>query len=131
MNHLDTIINSAVYSINPAKGIPYVSGSVLTANGLGTRVFTSSVTISETPSYLTIAGSSNSYPPVGMISVYGGTTAPAGWLLCNGTEMSGATYTNLSTVLARTYGTAATNNFKLPNATQLPTLPVGIYIIKT
>ena len=37
--------------------------------------------------------------PVGTINAYAGTTAPTGWLLCNGTAFSSATYPSLYTIL--------------------------------
>ncbi|MFK7937582.1 MAG: tail fiber protein [Saprospiraceae bacterium] len=45
--------------------------------------------------------------PVGTIQMYIGTTAPAGWLLCNGNSFNAATYPALNTLL----GTNVTPNF--------------------
>jgi microcystin-dependent protein len=63
----------------------------------------------------------------GMISQYGGATAPTGWFLCEGQEVSIATYTNLYNALTTTgtvfpYGAntngsggAGSTHFRLPN----------------
>jgi microcystin-dependent protein len=63
----------------------------------------------------------------GMISQYGGATAPAGWFLCEGQEVLIATYTSLYNVLTSTgtvfpYGAntngsggAGSTHFRLPN----------------
>ena len=59
--------------------------------------------------------STGSATPVGAVNAYAGATAPAGWLLCDGSEKLTATYSELSTLLGTTYGTAATNYFKLPD----------------
>jgi microcystin-dependent protein len=52
----------------------------------------------------------------GTILAFGGTTAPTGYLLCNGASVSQATYANLYAVIGGTYHTNATaGNFNLPN----------------
>ena len=55
--------------------------------------------------------------PAGSVVAYLGLTAPVGWLLCDGSEVSRTTYPNLAPVLADRFGTAANNavNFKLPD----------------
>jgi microcystin-dependent protein len=61
--------------------------------------------------------------PVGTIVAYGGSAAPAGWLLCDGAEHASSSYPELSTVLGNTYGSAAEGKFKVPNLTAR--VPVG------
>lgn len=54
----------------------------------------------------------------GMISVWAGTTAPANWVLCDGSEYSTEDdrYKNLYAVIANTYGTASKDkHFKVPD----------------
>lgn len=43
--------------------------------------------------------------PVGMISPYGGISAPVGWLICDGTAVSRATYATLFPILNPSLGT--------------------------
>jgi len=198
MNSIDGIIDKAIYSINPSTGLSYPQGFIQVADGLGTRIFTSTITgrslttstlivndlypaltlstvtaslqirynktpnaidivgtgsapgvdlssndtkvksltipsATGAPQYLTIAGSQNSYPPVGMITLYGGATGPIGWLQCNGATPLIATYPALAAVLGTRYGPVTATTFTLPGTAQLPTIPappLGIYIIK-
>ena len=63
---------------------------------------------------------SGSATPAGTVNAYAGvnTAVPAGWLLCNGQEVSQATYATLFGVIADTYDpgdTAASGNFLLPD----------------
>ena len=55
--------------------------------------------------------------PVGTIMPYvSATSAPPGWLQCDGQTVNGVDYPQLSAVLGETYGTASTGvTFKLPN----------------
>lgn len=53
--------------------------------------------------------------PIGAVTAFAGGTAPAGWLLCHGQEVSTTTYNELHQVLLTTYGTASAGNFRLPD----------------
>lgn len=54
--------------------------------------------------------------PTGSIIQFGGSIAPAGWLLCNGQEISKTTYANLYTVISDVYGSPFfSTNFVLPD----------------
>ena len=56
--------------------------------------------------------------PVGTIVMYGGSVAPAGWLLCDGAAVSRTTYSELWGVLGTTFGSGDTvNTFNLPDLT--------------
>ncbi len=62
------------------------------------------------------------YSPAGMVSQFAGSTAPTGWLLCDGTEKAIATYAALYAVLGTTYGAltngsggAGTTYFRVPD----------------
>lgn len=50
----------------------------------------------------------------GIMSDYGGPTAPFGWLLCDGTSYPTATYPNLFTAIGYTWGGSGAN-FNVPN----------------
>lgn len=68
----------------------------------------------------------------GMIMPYGGTTAPTGWLLCNGATLSTTTYPALFAVIGHTYGGSG-NSFAVPdmrNSTLAVSTAVN-YIIRT
>lgn len=54
--------------------------------------------------------------PVGAIMPYAGATAPAGFLLCDGSEVPIATYNDLFTVIGTTYGSGQNpNTFNVPD----------------
>ena len=56
--------------------------------------------------------------PVGTILAYGGSSAPTGYLLCNGSEVAKTTYADLYAVIGDAFGTASDNTkFKLPDFT--------------
>ena len=61
----------------------------------------------------------------GMITMYGGTIAPSGWLLCNGTGYSTTIYPALFAVIGYTYGGSG-GTFNVPSLSGTVR-----YIIKT
>ena len=56
--------------------------------------------------------------PIGTIAKYGGTTAPDGWLLCNGQALSKTEYADLFNAIGTNYGGSG-STFNLPALTQL------------
>jgi microcystin-dependent protein len=52
--------------------------------------------------------------PIGCIQQYAGSTAPSGWVLCDGSSLSNVTYADLRTVIGGTYG-SGTGTFTVPN----------------
>lgn len=54
--------------------------------------------------------------PSGSITAFAGASAPSGWLICNGAEVSRSTYSNLFAVVGTTYGAGdGSTTFKLPD----------------
>lgn len=54
--------------------------------------------------------------PIGGIIAFGGTTPPAGYLLCNGAAISRTTYAALFSVIGTTYGAGdGSTTFNIPN----------------
>lgn len=54
--------------------------------------------------------------PTGTITMFGGSTAPSGWLICDGSAVSRTTYSALFTVIGTTYGAGnGSSTFNLPN----------------
>lgn len=51
----------------------------------------------------------------GMIMPYGGSTAPGGWLLCDGSSVLRSDYLNLFGIIGTTYGSADSTHFNLPD----------------
>jgi len=63
--------------------------------------------------------------PPGMMSAFAGTTAPSGWLICDGSAVSRATYAALFTVVGVTYGIGdGSTTFNIPNLKGR--VPVGL-----
>lgn len=55
--------------------------------------------------------------PAGIMQMYASTTAPAGWLLCDGTSYASTTYPRLYAVIGTAYGNPGGGNFNVPNMT--------------
>jgi len=53
--------------------------------------------------------------PAGTVVAFAGTTAPAGWLLCDGTSYLRATYATLFTAIGTAHGTADGTHFNVPD----------------
>ena len=52
----------------------------------------------------------------GIVQLYAGSTAPNGWLICNGQEVSRTTYAALFAVIGTTYGAGdGSTTFNVPN----------------
>jgi microcystin-dependent protein len=47
--------------------------------------------------------------------MYAGSTAPVGWLLCQGQSISRTTYSSLFSIIGTTYGTIDGNSFNVPD----------------
>jgi len=66
----------------------------------------------------------------GAILMWPTTTAPSGYLLCNGSAVSRTTYSSLFSVLGTTFGTGdGSTTFNLPNYTD--NMPIGVGTIAT
>lgn len=66
------------------------------------------------------------YPliPTGSIMAYAGSTAPDGWLLCNGAAINRTTYANLWALISSTYGSGdGTTTFNVPDMRSR--MPIG------
>ena len=53
--------------------------------------------------------------PIGTILAYGGTTAPAGWMICDGTSLLRASYPELFAVIGTAFGSADSTHFNIPD----------------
>lgn len=64
---------------------------------------------------VTIADLRKLFTPSGMISQFGGTTVPSGWLECDGSAVSRTTYADLFAAIGTAYGAGdGTTTFNLP-----------------
>lgn len=72
--------------------------------------------------------SSTAIPPTGAIMPFAGSSAPAGWLLCQGQAISRTTYATLFAVIGTTYGVGdGSTTFNLPDLTNEFIRGVGSY----
>lgn len=66
---------------------------------------------------LTVSGSGGGLAPTGAVSSFAGSSAPTGWLLCDGSAVSRTTYADLYAVIGTTYGVGdGSTTFNVPNA---------------
>jgi microcystin-dependent protein len=84
----------------------------LAANTVGTsQIQNNAVTSAKIDSTVTSAIS-----PTGSIVQYGGSSAPTGWLLCDGSAVNRTTYAALFAVVGTTYGSGdGSTTFNVPN----------------
>jgi len=94
-------ITSAISSNNSSYVNPTIASSITANNSsyVDTQIATSS-------------------SPIGSIVMHSSNTIPSGWLLCDGSQVSQATYANLFAIIGATYNNGTTpsvGNFILPN----------------
>jgi microcystin-dependent protein len=66
----------------------------------------------------------DAFTPIGALVPFAGSTAPSGWLICDGTAVSRTTYAALFAVISTTYGAGnGSTTFNLPNMSNR--IPVG------
>ena len=112
---------------------PVVVDSVIAGTGIGVSSSTGNVTISNT-GVLSVNGSTGTVTvqgvPSGALFMWPTSTAPTGYLNCNGTAVSRTTYSTLFAVVGTTFGTGdGTTTFNLPNYTNR--MPYGTTIGST
>ena len=95
------------------KGILYGQGaSAILATAAGTEGQLLRAGSSGVPAFSTI----NAVNPAGAIIMYGAATAPTGYLLCDGSNVSRTTYSDLFSAISTTYGTGdGSSTFGVPN----------------
>lgn len=53
--------------------------------------------------------------PIGSILPYGGTTAPSGWMICNGASLLRTDYAELFAIIGTAFGSADSTHFNIPD----------------
>lgn len=103
-----------------------IAGAVTTGGNVSvTGNVTATGTISENGSLL-----QDKYAPAGTIQMFGGATAPSGWLICDGLPISRTTYSRLYGIIGTRFGTGdGSTTFNLPNFAGR--MPVGLYSADT
>lgn len=91
----------------------YSYSGVFSSNGTTTLPNVASLSVSTATSTATSTDKFNLLP-AGVIQMYASSTAPAGWLLCDGTAYTTSTYPRLWQVVGTVYGGSG-SNFNVPN----------------
>ena len=71
------------------------------------------------------AAVSASVIPAGTIWDFGGATAPAGWIVCDGRSLSRTTYAALFAVIGTTWGSTSATTFNVPDLRRRATIGAG------
>jgi len=107
-------------SINDVLNVKGSNVGIGTTNP-GTKLeVNGSINITGTINGRTIADLS----PTGTINMWATTTAPAGWVLCDGASLNRTIYAALFAVLGITYGNVSATHFNVPNLKG--NVPVGL-----
>jgi len=92
------------------------SAASFTGNGAAlTALAGANLSSGTVPLAALVAAVQQALCPAGSIIAYGGTTAPAGWLLCDGTSYTRTTYSALFTAISTSFGTASATVFNVPD----------------
>lgn len=102
-------------TITTANAVQVISGDLWYNNNSGTPV--------QITSGNSITSSSSPLVPSGVIWPYGGVSAPTGFLLCDGSSLLRASFSDLFAAIGTTYGTADSTHFNIPNMNGR--IPVG------
>lgn len=109
---------TGVVSIAPGAGSTLNGQTAVVPIPIGAWGLSYGVSTTDTAVVILDAvGNSNAAPaPLGTIEATARTTAPAGWLLCNGSAISRTTYVDLFNAIGTTYGAGdGTTTFNIPN----------------
>jgi microcystin-dependent protein len=103
----DDAFTAASLAVTGQFTLPTADGSadqVLVTNGSGTVTWTDQ------------SGGGGASAPTGAVSMWAGSSAPSGWLECDGSAVSRSTYSSLFAVIGTRYGAGdGSTTFNLPN----------------
>lgn len=124
-SHLDAALDAVETALNSTKldSSNIQSGGIATANYAALSVDAAALA-ADAVTTAKIADANvtrskieaNERFPVGMVSPFAGTSAPDGWLLCNGSAVSRSTYSALFAVIGEAFGEGNnTTTFNVPD----------------
>jgi hypothetical protein len=130
--YADEITSTANMTVNTSTGavtakaitatsVNVSGGGAITGTHVGdgaqlTALAGANITANSIPSTALIAAVREALCPPGTVVAYMGTTAPAGWLLCNGNSYSrNPPYDKLYAVIGNACGSANANEFNVPD----------------
>lgn len=115
-----TIVNADINS-SAAIDKTKISGTAITAADTGTvtnTMLAGSISPSKITGTALVANDTSYLNPTGMLAPFAGSTAPTGWLLCDGSTKSTTANPELATlfsVIGTTYGGTGASSFKVPD----------------
>jgi len=98
--------------------ITFILASVILYAAVKPYTFTAGTTISSSQvnaNFDAAFDAINNAVPVGTIIAYGGTSAPDGWLFCDGNSYSRTEYGALFGIIGTAFGTANSSSFNVPD----------------
>lgn len=115
----NTVTGATVMNVNGLGNVAVVTSNgaalganAMLANGIYTLVYDANGNRWQLQGATALANSI----PTGSLMPFAGASAPSGWLLCFGQEVSRATYSDLFTTIGTTYGVGdGTTTFNLPD----------------
>jgi microcystin-dependent protein len=129
--YADELTSSTNMTVNTSTGAltaKEITGTSVTVTGGGTisgvhvgngaqltALAGANITANSVPSGALVAAVRDALCPPGTVVAYMGTTAPDGWLLCQGQSVSRTLYNNLYTVIGNASGSADTASFNVPD----------------
>lgn len=107
------------------QGSVYMRRDGLQTNGGVVYVKTTGVTSSTGWLDVPTMSGATAALPTGTIQMYGGASAPTGWLLCNGSAISRSVYSTLFSAIGTSYGAGdGSTTFNIPDL--VGRVPVGL-----
>lgn len=113
---LFSILSVLILSLT-AQAAPFVRTDITTTNLTATNINSSgTATLANINSSGTATLAITNAAPVGVVTMFAGSSAPATWLLCDGSAVSRTTYAALFTVIGTTYGAGnGSTTFNVPD----------------
>lgn len=111
----DNIVNSAKITDNSIQSIDIMDGQVTTADLANAGVTNEKIANGAIDYNKLAAALQQALAPTGSILPFAGDTAPAGWLLCDGTALNRNTYSALFAVIGTRFGFGDSSNFRIPD----------------
>jgi len=116
---VNTRIAADVTTLNSAKSYTeskLMDFAAIIATEEVTRLAADVTTLNSAKSYADSIVATSGLIPVGVIQIYAGSSAPSGWLLCDGSAVSRSTYSALFTLIGVSYGSGnGSTTFNIPS----------------
>jgi len=126
VSYMNSTLSSGISPIasTTVKGVVQIP--TYTQINSGTATGSTGAPLAITPDQLALSSYGLALPPSGMVSMYGGASAPTGWLLCDGSAVSRATYATLFGIVSTNYGAGdGSTTFNVPDLRSRTALGAG------